>query len=108
METCEGSGKRLGIIVAILQCKVDEARAGATEVGGGTGEAAFADIFGEIITCSERKKSAHYVGVGMHMRGELVIINSIVEILLNIGGDLIDGVINIHDLLWLGFWGIIP
>lgn len=96
MEGGESTRERLGVAVAIFDSEVDEFRFYGDQIGSGAGETALADVFGEVETSDEGKKSAHDVGIGVHMRGEFMIINFVVKMLLNVGSDLIEGVIDVH------------
>lgn len=96
MESREGARERLGVIVAIFDGEVNEFGARIDKIGCGAGKTALADILGEIGASNERKKSAHDVGIGMHMRGETIIIDIAVEMLLDVGSDLVEGMVDVH------------
>lgn len=96
VESGESARERLGVIVAVFDSEVDELGSRGDEVGSGAGEPAFADIFREIDAGDEGKKSAHDIGVGVHVCSEAIVANSIVEMLLDFGGDLIEGAVDVH------------
>lgn len=90
----------MGIIIAVFEGESDELGVRGDKVGSGAREATFADIFGEAEASHESEKPAHSVGIGVHVDGKLVIVDDVIEILLDFGGDLIDGVVDVH---WVNY-----
>ena len=97
----KSTSERLGIIVAVFDGEVDEFRVGGDEIGSGAGKPAFADVFGEANAGDKGKKSAHNVGIGTYMCCEAIVVDGVVEMLLDFGGDLIESVVDVQVGLFL-------
>lgn len=69
---------------------------GGDEIGSGAGKPAFADVFGEANAGDKGKKSAHNVGIGTYMCCEAIVVDGVVEMLLDFGGNLIEGTVDVH------------
>lgn len=96
MKSHESARERLRVIVAVFDGKVDEFGMMGDEVGGGTGKPAFADVFGETNASDKGKKPAHDVGISAYICCEAIVVDGVVEMLLDFGGNLIEGTVDVH------------